>query len=659
MWPLLTVLAFSLVTFGCRPSTDLVVAPQRAEVQVAELPAVPPPRSDGRLPDEVRPRRYRWTLEVDPAGRRFRGEVRIALEVVRPTRAVVLHASGLTFNEIELGFGDRLVTGRATMRRAAGVEGAEASAEELVIESPEVITAGQAELRIAYEGALDDTTRGLYRSERDGKRYLFTQLEPADARRVLPCFDEPSFKVPFEISVLAPRGQRVFANAKAVRERDAGEDPESGVPRVRTDFEETRPLPTYLLAFAVGPFDVFDGPTEPVPVRMIAPAGLAARGAYVVAMASELVQLFERRFGSPYPYSKLDLVAVPDFEAGAMENAGLILFREELLLVDPTSSALERRHALQVMAHELAHQWFGNLVTLRWWDDLWLNEGFASYYESLVADEWRPETRAELEEFAQLGRVMALDGLDAARRVREPVRTVQDAEEAFDPITYAKGSALLGMIADHLGEGAFQRGVQAYLARHAHGGASSEDLFRALGDEGKLDVGTTFRSFVEQPGVPLVRVTASCVDGVGSLRLEQQRYRRLPRSDDGSPWSIPVCVRYAPRNGLFAGALEVVETSRACTTLEGPVTTLKLESCAAWVLPSDDHRGYYRYALPADAMRTLARAMRGSDVRARVGFLSNAWALVEAGEFGLVDLLAILEEFRGDRAREVVELVVE
>lgn len=649
----------ALLVLSCRPSTDLVVPPPKLAPTSVEAPRVEPPRADGRLPDEVRPRRYRWTLELDPSGQRFRGEVRIELDVRRPTRSIVLHASGLTLDEVEIGYRDRIVVGKATMRRAAGAEASDGPPEELVVETPEILYEGDAELRIAYRAPLGESLRGLYRVERDSRKYLFTQFEPADARRVLPCFDDPAYKVPFELSVIAPRGQRVFSNSIAVRERDAGEDPESGLPRVRTDFEVTEPLPTYLLALAAGPLDVLEGPKEPVPVRLIAPEGLATRGAFVLSIASELVELFTRRFGTPYPYSKLDLVAVPAFSAGAMENAGLITFREELLLVDANSSAIERRRALLVLAHELAHQWFGNLVTLRWWDDLWLNEGFASYFESVVADEWSPTTNAELGDFVHLGAVMDLDALDAARRVREPVRTVYEAEEAFDAITYSKGSALLGMLHGFLGDEAMGRGIQSYLARHSHGGATSEDFFRALGEAAGLDVGAVARSFVDQPGVPLVRVTPSCSDGVGRVRLEQQRFRRLSKPGDDALWTLPLCLRYAPTVARTVGAVDFIETSRVCTLLTERAKTLELESCPAWVLPNDGHRGYFRYAMPSGSMKELATGLGKGDARSKIGFLSNAWALVEGGELDVVDLMRDIEAWKDDRTLEVVQLMVQ
>ena len=652
-------LLLALILGACRPSTDLVVAPPPRAAPPPVKIELPAPRADSRLPEGVRPHRYRLALEIDPAASSFRGEVRIELDVDQPTHAIVLHGSELAIDQVELTSEEKRIEGKASFRKAAGAEG-DARAEELVIASETPIAIGVAELRIAYHAPLDAKMRGLYRADSGGKSYAFTQLEPADARRMMPCFDDPMFKTPFELSVTAPRADRVFSNANSVRERDVGEDPETGVPRIRVDFAPTEAMPTYLLAIAVGPFDVLEGAPGPVPIRFIAPEGKAKQGAQVLAMSAGLLGLYAERFGRPYPYPKLDLVAVPSFGPGAMENAGLITFREELVLLDGRSTAQARRYALQVVAHELAHQWFGDLVTLRWWDDLWLNEGFASYFESVMADAWRPETKAELEDLAWLGHVMDLDALDAARRVRQPVASSYQAEEAFDAITYAKGAAIIGMIANSLGDAPFRAGIKSYLGRHAGGNAGADDLFRALGDASKKDVAAIAGSFVDQSGVPLVRVTASCEDGKGKLELEQRRYRTVAREPEEALWHIPVCVRYPPRvTGRTPPVAPSAESLRACTVLAERTGSLELEHCPVWILPNDDYRGYYRYALAPDLAKVLWRATGAMDARARIGFLANAWALVQASELPAVDFIAMLGELRGEREREVVELILD
>ncbi len=633
----------------------MVAPPPRPGPPPAKI-AVPEARSDGRLPEGVRPRRYRLALEIDPAATSFRGEVRIELEVDQPTQAIVLHGAELAIDQVELSSEEKRVVGKASFRRAAGAE--EGRSEELVIASETPIAVGQAELRIAYHAPLDDKTRGLYRATSGGKSYAFTQLEPADARRLMPCFDDPSFKTPFELTVTLPRGNKVFSNTAALRERDAGEDPETGAARVRVDFAPTEPLPTYLLAMAVGPLDVLDGPAEPVPVHFIAPEGKAAGGQAVATMAAALVSQLADKVGRPYPYAKLDLVAVPNFGPGAMENAAFITFREELVLLDGRSSARARRSALQVVAHELAHQWFGDLVTLRWWDDLWLNEGFASYYESLIADAWRPETRAQLEDLGWLGHVMDLDALDATRRVRQPVATVYQAEEAFDPITYSKGAAVIGMIHHYLGDDAFRAGIKSYLGRHAGGNAGADDLFRALGDAAHRDVAAIAGSFVDQAGVPLVRVGVECKDGKGKLSFEQRRYRAVARPAEDALWKIPVCVRYAPKVVTRSAVPPPLETVRACTVVGERTGSLELDQCPAWLLPNDDYRGYFRWSLPPDLAKALWK-YGTVDARGKIGFLANAWALVQTGELAPADLFAMLGDLRGERDREVIDLVID
>jgi aminopeptidase N len=641
---------------ACRPTTDLIVGPPpRAKATAAKID-VPAPRSDGRLPDGVRPRRYRLALDVDPAASVFRGEVRIELDIDRAVQALVLHGSRLEIEQVEISSDDKRSEGKASFRKAAGA--GDAPAEELVIESANPIAAGDAELRIVYRAPLDDKLRGLYRADSGGKSYAFTQLEPTDARRMLPCFDDPGFKTPFEVSVTVPRGNRVFSNAHLSRERDAGEDA-TGAQRVRFDFAPTEPIPSYLLALAIGPLEVLEGPREPVPLRFIAPEGKADKGAAVVAMTAEMIDLFVARLGRRFPYPKLDLVAVPSFGPGAMENAGLITFREELVLLDGQSSALARRRAAQVVAHELAHQWFGDSVTLRWWDDLWLNEGFANYYEAQLTDAWRPEMRAELEDFAWLGRVMDLDALDAARRVRQPVQTSYQAEEAFDAITYSKGAAIIGMVRHFVGDEAFRNGIKSYLGRYAGGHAGADDLFRALGDAAQRDVAGVAGSFVDQPGVPLVTVGVSCQGARGRIELAQRRYRSAPRAPEAALWKVPVCIRYGAELPAAAASGALAESESRCVLMDQRESAIDVDECPAWVLPNDDYRGYYRYALAADKLSALWRATSKMDARAKVGFLSNAWALVQAGELPTASFMAMLAELRGEREREVVLAMID
>jgi len=540
------------------------------------------------------------------------------------------------------------VRAEATFRKSAG---AKEQKEELVLVAAAPIEPGEVTIHLAYSAPLSEKLRGIYRVKEGDDHFVFTQFEPSDARRLLPCFDDPIYKVPFDVSVTAPKGNEVFANTKEVKRTDTADG--TGV---RFDFATSEPMPAYLLALAIGKLEVRDGPTSPVPIRLITVPGKTRFGDLALRAADEQLQLLTKFFDRGYPYDKLDLVAVPNFAAGAMENAGLITFREELLLVDEkTGSAKAKRDLAMVMAHELAHQWFGNLVTMKWWDDLWLNEGFASYLEVLVVDEWKPDMAADLELLGLTGWVMGFDALRTARAVRQPVTNTYEAEEAFDGITYIKGAAILAMLRSWLGPADFEAGVREYIKRHAWSNASADDVFTALSDVSKKNVGAVASTFVNKAGVPLVTAKLVCEQGKPPrVDLEQRRYHPIKQTTaDDVLWHIPVCFSYggATRRGKSAAP-------KVCTLLSERSSSVPLESktCPTWLNPNHELEGYYRYALPRAQLTALAKRLPMLSVRERVGFWSNAWALVQAGELEVPTLLEQLRANRRETNREVIEV---
>lgn len=426
--------------------------------------------------------RYDLSLDLDPAKDGFAGTMKITLQLARPSAHVVLHAS-------ELRIVRASVSGQSVQATPRG--------QELVITSASPIPAGTAVLELAYEGTYSKSLDGLYRA----KDAVYTDFEPVDARKAFPCFDEPSFKAPYHITVRVPKGQLAFSNAAEKARRDEG--------TVTTfEFEDTPPLPSYLVAVAAGKLAVLEGAKSPWPIRLIArPEALEGeRGKAALLVARDTLALLEKWFDVPYAYGKIDLVAVPDFGSGAMENAGLVTFREELLLVDPAmDSRRARRRMEMVITHELAHQWFGDLVTTAWWDDIWLNEGFASFMEAEILDEWKPGYGATLDRLVDAQRAMELDALPSARKVRQPVRSAGDAREAFDPITYDKGAMVLTMAQSWLGKPAFQQAVSSYVKKHANGNATASDLFAELDSAGTLGparISSVLADYLDKPGVP-------------------------------------------------------------------------------------------------------------------------------------------------------------
>jgi cytosol alanyl aminopeptidase len=629
-----------VICIGCPAGGDLVMAPP-TKVHSSFRVDIPPPRDDGRLPAGVEPRGYRLDLALDPRADRFEGEALIGVTVAAPTSAIVLHGAGLEIDRAQVVVGERRIRAEPSYRKAAGATQQE---EELVLVTSSEVPAGEAKIHLFYRGPLGTALRGIYRAEDGDAAYLFTQFEPSDARRMFPCFDDPAFKVPFEIAVTAPADDGVFANTP---ETEASELSDG---RVRHVFAKSKPMPTYLVALAVGPFEVLEGPQAPVPLRVVAGRGKARLGKSALEMAQAQLAILGDYFGQPYPYEKLDLVAVPNFGPGAMENAGLVTFREELLLLDDkTASTKARRDVAQILAHELAHQWFGNLVTMKWWDDLWLNEGFATFMEEHVVSRHQPQLGVDLEALSLTGWVMDFDALPSARQVRQPVRNTYEAEEAFDGITYVKGASVIRMLERWLGEEPFRDGVRQYLAQHRWGSATAEDMFTALSRTSNRDVGAVATTFLDQPGVPLVRAKLAC-DGAPRVELSQRQYHGRPGADaSGRRWSIPVCVAYGGQ-----------KSGRACTLLDTESATLPLDEkrCPRWILPNADYAGYYRYALTSEALAALGEATRTGRAIDKVGYLSNLWALVQAGEVPAATLLDELIAYKRERDRAVLEEVI-
>jgi len=613
-------------------------------VGVVALPSAPEPLANGRLPPLARPVRYALSLTLDPRREDYRGEVAIDVEVPAETRAIVLHARGLTISTGTVIVGERSFPAMTTTRRAVG--GREAD-EELVLLTLEPIPAGRARLVIPFTAPFAADLRGAFRVRVGDDWYAFSDFEPTDARRAFPCFDEPSFKVPVEVSITAPTGMTALAN---MPER-AHEDVADGVIH---RFEATPPTPTYLVSFAAGPFDFYEGPREPVPVRVVTVRGRSALGRIGAETAAAHLRVLGDYFGRAYPYPKLDLIAVPDFLPGAMENPGLITFRDTALLLDPVRASTRAKHyTYGIIAHELAHQWFGNLVTMAWWDELWLNEGFATWMATRVMNTWRPELGDRIEEVGSSTWARTSDSLESTRPIRMPVTTTSQAMEAFDAMAYNKGAAVLRMIESHIGEDTFRDGVRAYLNAHAWGNATAADLLTSLSAAAGRDLNPIATSFLDQAGVPLVEARLVCAPGaVPQVALRQSRFTGGRGADASQTrWSIPVCVRYP------AGT----STRERCAVLSDVEHTEALElpagQCPAWIHPNAGARGYYWHSLPALTLRALLAAP-SLTTEEKLDALASLHALYDAGSLSVDVWLAAIERLAADRDPHVAERAI-
>lgn len=611
---------------------------------VAEPPAA---RSiDGwlRLDRSVVPRRYDLDLSVDPRSPRFSGRVSIEVELSRPTDEIALHAEGL-----RLASASVVAAGRAHPAQATpGIHGG------LLLSLEEVLAAGPARIELAWDAAFSDVSHGLYRLRERDRWYAFTQFQPLSARRAFPGFDQPEFKTPFRVKLRVPRSMMAVSSGPMVSRVTRGDE------RILV-FDETKPIPTYLLALAVGEFDAVPVPEGerggPV-MRLLTPAGRGELADFAAHRTRPILDYLVEWFGRPMPFAKLDQLAVPDFTFGAMENVGLVTYREERLLFDPVHATQRDRMWIEItMAHELSHMWFGNLVTLPWWDDLWLNESFAAWMETKAADAVSPELEAGLEAAAHLQYVMYLDSKRDARAVRQPVETGGDVYNAFDGITYGKGAAVLRMTEAWIGEADFRAGVRRYLDDHAYGSGGTSALLAALDEASGAPVSRVVRAFVDRPGIPLVSAGLDCEagdPGPAVLALEQRRYVPAGRDDAAPPWAFPVCVRW-PSGGRTSG------TETACFLLEQAKQSFVLpgDTCPAWLHPNADEAGYYRWSLAEESLQALFREHRASlRLRERLALPGGLRALLEAGaiptEVYLDGLLALSE----DGHRRMAEAIV-
>ena len=587
--------------------------------------ATPP---TGPLPRSVVPLHYHLDLAIDPEQAGFDGEVAIEVEVRTRVSRIWLHGRGLEIREVHLereGHDPLPLRAQAELAEIGGV---------LALDAPVEIEPGRATVRIAYAARFDTRLEGTYVVERDGKRYVMTQMQPIGARQSFPSFDEPAFKTPWDVTIRARHGQRVVANSALDREEKLDDG------WVRHVFRTTQPLPSYLIAYGVGPWDIVErAPLPPsaqrdreLPLRGIAAAGRGGEMAYALARTQVVIEALEEYFDLAYPYDKLDILAAPDFAAGAMENVGLILYREALLFVDADTPPDALRAFYQVHAHELAHQWFGNLVTMPWWDDLWLNEAFATWMAAKIIEQIRPDLGARRAYRARVFSTMSADSLATVRRIAEPVEDWRDIESAFDGITYAKGGGVLQMFETWLGENTFRDAVRDYVRKHAHGSARGGDLVAALAARSDAPdvLAAAFRSFIRQPGVPELGVRLICGDGRARIEVTQSRY--LPLGSDASAdqaWSLPLCIRGGRGDEVW----------RHCAMLAAePVQTVDLpqgSGCPEWLIPNAQGSGYFRFHLEANALDALAARTPLLDDAEMQAFADTMEAALRAGSVSL------------------------
>ena len=620
------LLLASLLSFAaCKTTPEPAPAEKSTPVPVSAERKLEAPKL--RLPAGVRPTTHRLDVRVVPGEETFTGKISIDVELLGSTDTIWLNARDLT----------PLKASVTTSSVPFAVQARVVGDHHLALVLPNAIGPGTATVEVEYRGILSKKdTAGLFQLKEGDESYAYTHFEPLDARRAFPCFDEPQFKVPWQVTMHVKKEHTALSNTPELSSKD---EP-NGMKAVT--FATTRPLPSYLIAMAAGPFELVDAGKwgqNKTPVRIIAPRGKAAEAKWAVESSGPILEQLEKYFGTPYPYEKLDQISLQT-NTGAMENPGLVTYGHQLILAKPEQDTPGRQRGFAgVCAHELAHQWFGDLVTMAWWDDLWLNEAFATWMTLKTLQEWRPKWDSDVGQITRRSGALGNDGLVNARKIRQPIVTNDDIGNAFDGITYGKGASVISMFEAWVGPEAFQKGVRRYLADFAHKNATAADFLAAISREAGKDVAGPFNTFLEQPGAPRVAMELKCEKGATPTLTLSQR-RQLPVGSKGErkqTWQLPVCVRWS------AGGKD----GRACTLLSTETAQLPLEgakACPDWVLPNDGMLGYYRSSLTGttDPVKLLEKAGKKLSVSERVGVMGDLSALVNSGDLDLNVALAAL-----------------
>jgi len=594
----------------------------------ARAPLAP---SAGRLSKSVVPESYDLRLSLDPENAAFTGKVKISLKSKKPAKQLVLHALDLNITSVIIA-GRRLDPSKIVV---------DAKAETVTIHLDAPLK-GRTEVELEYSGKMNELMRGLYKSRgKNGTKdeaWSFTHLEPTHARRVLPSFDEPSFKASFRLTLEVPEGLTPLSNMPKVSETIADG-------RKTAVFQPTPKMSSYLLAVFAARLEARARKVGKTTLTVWAASDQIAQAEFALDAGEKALIYLNKYFAIPYMLPKLDMVAAPDFASGAMENWGAILYRDTSLLIDPKlSSDAAKRRVAEVVSHEIVHQWFGNLVTMGWWNDLWLNEAFATWLAYKIVDATTPEWKV-WDEFDQGKRSpLSIDALPGTRPVRSDAATPAEIQAQFDPMSYQKGGAILRMIEGYIGEAAFREGIRAYMKKWAYKNAEASDLARELELASGKPVRVMMKKWLTQGGVPAIAVSAKR----NRLTLTQARFSAFNLKAD-TKWSVPVVLRYKLKGEKKTRTLSVLlDKAKKTVTLPGTGELL-------WVYPNANETGYYRFSLDEPLLAAALSKRNELSAGERAGLLNNLWAGVRAGNLPVASFLESLAVFRGDASRLVIE----
>ncbi len=589
--------------------------------------AVTIPARAQRLPQTVHPENYALTLTPDLKAATFTGAETIDVTLSQPVNSITLNAIEIAFQSVTIS------AGGSTQSAAVALDN---DKQQATFSFPTQIPAGKATLTIGFTGILNNKLRGFYLSKTARRNYAVTQFEATDARRAFPCFDEPAFKATYDVSLVVDGADTAISNSSIAKDTSGPGDGKHTL-----QFATTPKMSTYLVAILVGDFQCSSGEQDGVAIRVCSTPDKVGLTPYGVDIAKYVLHYYSDYFGIPYPLKKLDLIGLPDFEVGAMENFGAITYRETDLLIDEkTASEDSKRNVALVIAHEVSHQWFGDLVTMRWWDNLWLNEGFANWLESKPIEKMHPEWNVDQTAISGLDIALNLDSQPTTRAIRARADTPEEIDQMFDGISYDKASDVLLMVENYLGEETFRKGVHAYLSAHLSANATAEDFWNALTLSSHKPVDKIMESLVAQPGVPLLTFASPSARKVS---VAQRRFFVSPsiKSDPSQVWTLPICFK----TSIDGQQCEVL--SPGDSKLKAPADALFFANARG--------KGYYRSAYPADVYSKLvAGAETALTPVERISLTGDEWAQVRANTASVGQYLDLVAALKSDPNAVVV-----
>jgi aminopeptidase N len=605
-----------------------------------------------RLPDGIVPRHYDLTFTPNLETATFTGQETIDVQVVKPGPAITLNAAELEIQEASVTQGEKTQAAQASFQPEK---------EQVTLTLADPLEAGPASIHIKFSGVLNDKLRGFYLAKTRLRRYAVTQFESTDARRAFPSFDEPALKATFDIMLIVDTADAAISNGRLMADVSG-----PGADKHTLKFSISAKMSTYLVAMAVGDFQCSESSADNIPIRVCGTPDKKPLQAAALRYAGEILKYYNQYYGIPYPFGKLDVVGVPDFEAGAMENTGAIFYRESLLFIDDNHASVRtHQDVFEALAHEMAHQWFGDLVTMKWWDNIWLNEGFATWMALKPSQALHPEWNAALDAVGETNDALLADALESTHPIRVRAETPDEINELFDAISYQKGAAVLRMVESYVSPDVFRRGVNAYLRKFQYSNASAEDFWSTLSETSGRLVDKIMPPFVNQPGEPLVTVKAACVTPPAQavttskrkrsrrpiqphpkteITLTQQRLFSDGHADKSNQsWLIPVCIK--------AG-----DSKPFCQLLGEHKQVVPVVGCSPWVFANAGAVGYYRTQYDADDFKKLSAAvLTGLSPAERVSLVQDEAALVRAGQEKVGAFLDLVSALSSDQERLVVE----